>query len=120
MMSETEHDEIYGTTDFDRMSVYAWDFVQKWKGLSERASISKKSEIFENFVATSRIAYKIKADLAQEVPSILKDAYFSYLDEFYSIFFNNLPEIEFSEDQLKTFVDETDNFIFEYNTPKES
>jgi hypothetical protein len=31
MMTREEHDEKYGTTDFDRMSVYAWDFVQKWQ-----------------------------------------------------------------------------------------
>ena len=117
-MTREEHDEKYGTTDFDRMSVYAWDFVQKWQSKSERASIRKKNEIFENFIATSRIAYKIKKDLAESVPAITKDQYFAYLDDFFSVFFNNLPDLDFTEEQLKTFVDETDNFIFEYAPAK--
>ena len=118
-MTEAEHDRIYGTTDFSRMSVYAWDFCQKWRCLSKIASVRKKNEVFENAIATSRIAYKIKGDLAQTVPSILKDPYFAYLDRFYSIFFKNLPEIDFSEKELKMFVDKTDHFIFEYGTSRD-
>ena len=117
-MTEAEHDRIYGTNDFSRMSVYAWDFCQKWKALSKIASVRKKSQVFENAVTVSRIAYKIKGDLAQTVPAILKDPYFSYLDRFYSIFFKNLPGIDFSEKDLCTFVDKTDHFIFEYGTPR--
>lgn len=118
MMTTAEHDAIFGTNDFQRMSVYAWDFYIKWQKKSEKASISKKNEIFENFIATSRIAYKIKKDLAESVPAITKDPYFSYLDDFFTIFFNNLPDLEFSVDQLDQFIDETDNFIFEYGPKK--
>jgi hypothetical protein len=118
-MTEAEHDRIYGTNDFSRMSVYAWDFCTKWRALSKIASVRKKNEVFENAMATTRIAYKIKGDLAQTVPAILKDPYFAYLDRFYSIFFKNLPGIDFSEKDLRTFVDKTDHFIFEYGTPRD-
>ncbi len=118
-MTEEEHDRIYGTNDFMRMSVYAWDFCTKWKALSKIASVRKKSEIFENAMATMRIAFKIKANLAWTVPSIMKDPYFDYLDTFLSDFFSNLPGIEFTEKQMKEFVEKTDHFIFEYGTPKD-
>lgn len=118
-MTEQEHDRIYGTNDFMRMSVYAWDFAQKWRCLSERASVRKKSQVFENVMAVMRIAFKIKGNLAWIVPAITKDPYFDYLDTFLCDFFNNLPGIDFSEKDLRTFVDKTDHFIFEYGTPRD-
>lgn len=114
MMSSENHDRIYGVTDFNRMSVYAWDFCTKWK-MKE----GTPSEIMENAMAVMRLAFKIKAELAKVVPMIMKDPYFSYLDTFLSDFFNNLPEIKFSQEEMDLFVSMTDHFIFEYGSFKD-
>jgi hypothetical protein len=113
-MTEEEHDRIYGTNDFQRMSVYSWDFCMKW-----RMKEGSPNVIMENAVAVMRIAFKVKAKLAQTVPAILKDPYFDYLDTFLSDFFNNLPEIDFTEEKMAEFLDQTNLFIFEYGTSRD-
>jgi len=109
MTSLEEFHKQHGINDFSLVSVNAWDFYTKM--------IKKEgnpNEHMENCMAVLRIAHKIKDDLTPICYSIRKDPYFDYLDHFWSEFFNNLPEIDYSEAELREFVEKTDLFIQTY------
>jgi len=109
MMSLDEFHKQHGINDFSRMSVYAWDFYTKM--IKKEGNLN---EHMENCMAVLRLAHQVKDDLSTVCESIKTDPYLDYLNHFWSEFFNNLPEIQYSEAELREFVEKTDTFIQTY------
>jgi hypothetical protein len=94
---------------FSLVSAYSWEFYQRMS-----KNQGKPNENMEICMKVVRIANEIKVEFAPTIPSIINDPYFTFLDEFVSDWFNNLPKTEFSEEKLLEFVGETDIFIATY------